>query len=68
MAKDNNVRNKANAQINKGAITSEVIDLVTLKRMYPKRFKDEIMDTEGYIEESFNKFRKKNVNGEQYPL
>lgn len=68
MAKENNVRNKANSQINKGAITSEAIDGFTLKRMYPERFLAEIVDTEGYIEVSRNKWKKKDGDERQYPL
>lgn len=68
MAKENNVRNKSNTQINKGTIISEAIDTLTLKRMHPKRHLAEIVETEGYIEVSRNKWEKRSKNGEQYPL
>lgn len=68
MAKENNVRNKANTQINKGVIASAAIDTLTLKRMHPNRFLSEIVETEGYVEVSRNKWKKRSENGEQYPL
>lgn len=57
--KSNQTRQKAEENIIQGAVASNVVDLLTLKRMYPKRFIADIVREEGYEEVSYNKYRKK---------
>lgn len=49
MAKQNKTRSKVEENMFKEAVTSNAIDLITLKRMYPKRFLADIMKEEGYM-------------------
>jgi len=63
MAKKTNVtRKKADEQIQQGAVLNSSVDLLTLKRMYPKRFLADILDKEGYEQVAYGKFKKKKAD------
>jgi hypothetical protein len=55
---NNAVRNKINDVIENKAVMNNSIDLITLKRTYPKRFLSDILEQEGYRQTSYNKFEK----------
>lgn len=59
MAKQNKTRSKVEENMFKEAVTSNAVDLITLKRMYPKRFLADIMKEEGYMKAG-NKYVKQN--------
>ena len=51
------IRQQVDKQIENRQIMTSAIDLSTLKRMYPKRFLDDILQNEGYVKEG-NKYKK----------
>ena len=52
------VRKEVEKKIEQKQIISGAVDFATLKRMYPKRFIAEIVETEGYTQQG-NKYIKK---------
>jgi hypothetical protein len=52
------LRKKVSDAVENKAVMNNAIDLLTLKRMYPKRFLSDILKEEGYTQTSINIFSK----------